>query len=80
MLKKLNGWLNILMGAFAGSFIGHAAFVCWEYQKYPGLYALQPAPWYTSIAVYGAFAAAALLIAAVLKLVIKKKLAGRKKL
>ena len=75
-LKKLNNLLNIVMSSFGGVFIGHAIYVFWEYRKYPGLYAIQSAPWYTSILVWGVFVAAVLLIAIIVKRVIKKMLHG----
>lgn len=73
MLEKWNNILNVVMGSFAGVFIGHALYVYWEYRKSPALYAMQSAPWYTSIAVYGAVTIVILLIAGILKDLIQKK-------
>lgn len=61
-ITRLNRLLNILMGSIGGVFIGHTLFICWHYQRYPGLYAMQSAPWYTAIVVY-AWGTAALLAA-----------------
>ncbi|WP_335342156.1 hypothetical protein [Pseudoflavonifractor phocaeensis] len=43
----------------------------WDYHTHPVLYAVQSAPWYTGILVYGAFTLAVLLVCLVLKAVIK---------
>lgn len=74
MLKRLNNLLNILMGSVVGVFGGHGIYVYWDYQAHPDLYAIRSAPWYTSILVYGLFAAALLLFAVIIKCIIRKKL------
>lgn len=56
-MKKLDHILNIIIGAFVGVFLGHGLWRYWDYHKYPDLYAMQSAPWYTSILVYGVFTA-----------------------
>ena len=73
MLKKLNRLLNIITGAFVGVFIGHGLYVYWDFKAHPDLYAMQSAPWYTSILLYGAVTAAILLAALVVKLIIRQK-------
>lgn len=54
-MKKVNQILNIIMGTFIGVFIGHAIYVAWNFKNHPEFYAMQSAPWYTSILVYGVF-------------------------
>ncbi len=73
MLKKLNRLLNTITGAFVGVFIGHGLYVFWDFKAHPDLYAMQSAPWYTSILLYGAMTAAILLAALVIKLIIRQK-------
>lgn len=73
MFKKINQILNIIMGAFTGVFIGHSIFVYWDYQMRPGLYAMQSAPWYTSIMVYGVGTAAVLVAGFAIKYILRKK-------
>lgn len=51
-MKRLNKLLNIVMGAQAGVLIGHAAFTYFNYRNHQDLYAMQSAPWYTSIIMY----------------------------
>lgn len=72
MLKKLSGILNIIIGSFVGAFIGRAIYVYWEYQKYPDLYAMQSAPWHTSIIVSGLFTVVVLFLAIAIKWFIRK--------
>ena len=72
-MKKLNNILNVIIGAFAGVFFGHGICVVWNFKTRPELYAMQSAPWYTSILVYGAFTIVVLLICFVIKAIIKHK-------
>lgn len=72
-MKKLNDILNILICASIGVFIGHGAFVFWEYKTYPDLYALYSVPWYTSIQVYGIFTIIVVTVALALKQIIRRK-------
>lgn len=72
-LKRVNNLLNVIMGAFVGVFIGHGAYVIWDFNAHPEIYAMQSAPWYTSILVYGVFTLASLLICVVIKAIIKHK-------
>ena len=73
-MKMLNRILNIIIGAFVGIFIGHGLYVFWDFKARPDLYAMQSAPWYTGILLYGIAAAAVLVIAIIIKLVIRQKL------
>jgi len=73
MLKKLNYILNILMGTCVGVFLGHGLYMFWDYRAHPDLYAMQSAPWYTSILVYGAFTVVILAVGAIIKLAVRKK-------
>ena len=77
-MKKLDQILNILMGAVGGVFLGHSLWRCWDWHRRPGLYAMQSAPWYTSILVYGAFAAGVVIIALLLKWILGKASQKRK--
>ena len=53
MLKRINQVLNIIISSSVGIFIGYSLFQCWDVHTHPDLYAMQSAPWYTSILVYG---------------------------
>ena len=74
MLKKINGILNIIIGSSIGVFIGHGIYVFWDYKTHTDLYAMQSAPWYTSIFVYGLFTIVVLIVDIMIKLIIRRKL------
>ena len=74
MLKKLNYFLNIVTGTSIGVFIGRGAYVFLDYKKHPDLYAMQSAPWYTSILINGIFTIVLLIVAGIIKLAIRKKI------
>ena len=71
-MKKLNHMLNIIIGSVMGVFVGRGLYIAWNFKTRPELYAMQSAPWYTSILVDGAFALAVLLICIVIKVIIKR--------
>lgn len=70
-MKNAKKIINTIMGAFVGVFIGHSAYVVWNYKSHPELYAMQSAPWYTSILVYGGFTLVVLVVCSVIKVVLK---------
>ena len=38
MLRKLNCFLNIVIGSFIGVFIGYGIYKFWHFKTYPNLY------------------------------------------
>ena len=70
--NKLNHLLNIIMGSVAGVFIGYSLYSVWDYKTHMDFYAMQSAPWYTGILVYGKFTAVVLLLSIGLKFMIRK--------
>lgn len=74
MLKKIISILNIIIGSSIGVFIGHGIYVFWDYKTHPGLYAMQSAPWYTSILVYGLFTMIVLAAGIMLRLINRRRL------
>lgn len=74
MLRKLNCFLNIVIGSFIGVFIGFGIYKSWHFKTYPNLYAMQSAPWYTELLLDGAMVAVVVVVCIVLKLVIWRKL------
>ena len=72
-MKTLNTILNTVMGAFVGVFLGHGLYVWWNYNRRPELYAMQSAPWYTSILVYGGFTLVVVAVCLALKALILDK-------
>ena len=72
-MKKLNTFLNGVMAAFLGTFIGCGIYEVWKFKTHPELYAPQSAPWYTNILFYGVITLIALLVCIVIKSIIKRK-------
>ena len=77
-MKKFMNILNIIIGTFIGVFIGHGIYVIWNYLKYPEIYAMQSAPWYTSILVYGVFTCVIVVVCSLIKVVIKLRIRNGK--
>ena len=71
-MKKLNHILSIVMGSVIGAFVGKSLFIAWNFKTHPELYAMQSAPWYTSLVVDGAFTLLVVLICMVIKGIIRK--------
>ena len=74
MLRKLNCFLNIVIGSFIGVFIGYGIYKFWHFKTYPNLYAMQSAPWYTELLLDGALVAVLVVVCIILKLIIWRKL------
>lgn len=70
-MKKFNNGLNIAIGGFIGVFVGYCIYIYWEYKTFPEIYAMQSAPWYTSILLNGALTIAVVAICAIIKMIIK---------
>lgn len=73
MQKKINTFLNIIMGSSVGVLLGHGLYVYWEYHKYPELYEMQSAPWYTSILLYGSVTIMLLTAAVLIKWLLRER-------
>ena len=73
MLRKLNCFLNIVIGSSIGVFIGFGIYKFWHFKNYPNLYAIQSAPWYTELLLDGALVAVVVVVCIILKLIIRKK-------
>ena len=74
MLRKLNCFLNIVIGSSIGVFIGFGIYKFWHFKTYPNLYAIQSAPWYTELLLDGALVAVLVVVCIILKLIIWRKL------
>ena len=68
-MQRLNNFLNTIIGSFVGVFIGHVLWKIWDFKTSPDLYAMQSAPWYTSILVYGGFTLVVLVVCFVIKVI-----------
>ena len=74
MLKKINSFINILIGGFIGAFIGGSIFRYLDYKNYPELFVMQFAPWYTGIQISGIALIVVLRICVLIKIIIRKKM------
>lgn len=73
-MKWLNRILNIIIGSLAAVFIGYGIHVYWDYQTHPDMYAIQSAPWYTTILICGIITLTILAVCFALKYIIRKRL------
>ena len=74
MKKKINQILNIIMCSFIGVFIGSGLYKYWDFQKYPDLYVIQSAPWYTSILINGLLTLVLLAVCMIVKVTLIEKI------
>jgi thiamine transporter ThiT len=72
-MKRLNEMLNIIIGSVIGAFVLRTLYYIWDFKTYSKFYAMQSAPWYTSLLADGAFTLVVSLICIVIKVIIKKK-------
>lgn len=79
MKQRIQRILNIIMGSFIGVFIGSGLYRYWHFRKYPDLYIMQSAPWYTSILVQGLFTLVLLAVCLIIKVVLIKNIGALKK-
>ena len=79
MKQKIQRILNIIMGSFIGVFIGSGLYRYWHFRKYPDLYIMQSAPWYTGILVQGLFTLVLLAVCLIVKVVLIKNVGAMKK-
>ena len=79
MKQKIQRILNIIIGSFIGVFIGSGLYRYWHFRKYPDLYIMQSAPWYTSILVQGLFTLVLLAVCLIIKVVLIKNIGAMKK-
>ena len=74
MKKKINQMLNIIMGSFIGMFIGSGLYKYWHFRKYPYLYVIQSAPWYTGILINGLLVLVLLAVCMIVKVILMEKM------
>lgn len=70
MHKRINRILNGIIEGFVGFFAGYSLYAFYHYKSHPDLYAMQSAPWYTGILLYGAVTAAIVAAALIVKLIL----------
>ena len=73
LYKRINTFLNCVIGAFTGVFIAESIFTYWDFKTHPKIYEVTSAPWYTSIILFGTITLAIILVALIVKFIIRKK-------
>lgn len=73
LYKRINTFLNCVIGAFVGVFIAESIFTYWDFKTHPKIYEVTSAPWYTSIVLFGIITFAIILVALIVKFIIRKK-------
>ena len=73
MLKRINDLMNIVIGAAIGVFIGCRLYNFIDFKRHPELYAMQSATWYTQLVPWGGLTIGIIAIAAIIKLIFRKK-------
>ena len=73
-MKRLDSFLHTLFWFAPGMFAGIALETYIDFQKHPGLYAMQSAPWYAKLLPHGAVCLIAMAAAWALRRIIRKKL------
>ena len=71
--QKFNAILNFIICTLVGAFIAEGIYKYWDYKTHPDLYAVSSAPWYTAIQIFGVIAASVVVVAIILKIIIRKK-------
>lgn len=71
-MKFLYKLLKNLICATAGLFSGYALYEILFYRNHPEIYAMNSAPWYTNILVYGAAALVICLVLGAVMWILKK--------
>ena len=73
-MKKLYDFLNIAIWSFAGVFLGSSVYTWWDYKTRPGLYAIQPVPWYFSIQTRAVLTAVFIAVFLLLRWMIRRRM------
>ena len=79
LYKRINTFLNCVIGAFTGVFIAESIFTYWDFKTHPKIYEVTSAPWYTSIILFGIITLAIILVALIVKFIIRKKVWNNEK-
>lgn len=80
MKKKINQALNIIIAVLIILFIASGLFRYQHFQKYPDLYVIQSAPWYTGILINGFLTLALLTVCLILKALLMEQIKPVKKI
>ena len=71
-MKKEIQYLNCIMGAFIGVFIGRTVSITWNYSRYPERFLASSAPWYSGIVMHAGFTLVALIVCLIIRVLLKR--------
>ena len=69
-MLKIKRILNAIMSVCLGYYVGHCIFVFWNHYRHPEIYAMQSAPWYTSLWVNGLLVLVVILVCTIIKYIL----------
>ena len=73
-MKTLHQILKIFLGCSVGVFLGSCIFQYYDFKTHPGLYAMQPTPWYLTLEIQGILTAVVAVGALTAMWMIRKKM------
>ena len=79
MKKNICQILNIIMGSSIGVLLGSGLYRYWHFHKYPDLYFIQSAPWYTGVLLHGFFTLIVIMLCLIIKAVLIENIGAAKK-
>ena len=71
--RKLDTLMNCMIIGFAVGFLYECVYTVWDYKTHPEFYAVNSAPWYTTLVLFGAVVAAVIAAGVLVKFLIRKK-------
>ena len=71
--RAMDRLMIIIIGLISGACVCRLAYGFWHFKEYPELYSAQSAPWYLDEMLWGVLAGAAVIIALIIKICIRKK-------
>ncbi len=73
-MRNLYNILRMFQWGFIGSFIGKTIYQYYDYKAHPAFYAMQSAPWYLNIEIYGIVTIVIVTVTLIIRRLIKRKL------
>ena len=73
MKEKIRCYLKTFAGCVFGVFLGNCIYRFYDFKMYPDFYAMQSAPWYTSLIPSALIAAGLILLSLGISHILRKK-------
>lgn len=73
MKEKISFYLRLFAGCVFGVFLGNSIYRFYDFKTHPDLYAMQSAPWYTSLISSGLIAIGLIVLSLGISAILKKK-------